>query len=413
MSLPTKVPVACVSCGTVFIKHRSTLWHMTPGVPLHCSKACQYAAATVALTCEGCRVGYTKLRCEVEKAKRKGFLRTFCTKACFLAYESRQAAARVSTATVGPPERLITDTEIRTDTGRRRYYDAETAALSDGVNRKRACVSCGVIRKSKSVMCRDCWMQARASTYLTLNCTQCGSGFTKMRAEHEKALRGGQTNAFCGSTCHHQWMREHPSGICAHCGGPMKIEGAKRYCSHACRVAVRNARRAQKAKPCPQCGKVFEYSSVRRMYCDRICADMAHADRMVGTGNSRYKDGTSYGLWFREMRPLIMERDGSQCRVCATPDRQIPTGRKCGQPMKSILVQHHINEQPWDNRAKNLILLCQSCHMVHHKSKPTPYPWFASYAESATRSMTSKWTATVTSLQNRFSSTTASSSMTP
>ena len=112
--------------------------------------------------------------------------------------------------------------------------------------------------------------------------------------------------------------------------------------------------------------------------------------RMIGAGNSHYKTGTSYAEWFRRMRPLIRERD-KVCRVCLQPGR----------------VVHHINYQPPDCRPENLILLCASCHIVHHKSKRTPFPWFASYAENATLSMTSRWEATVTSLQARFSSTTA------
>lgn len=128
---------------------------------------------------------------------------------------------------------------------------------------------------------------------------------------------------------------------------------------------------------------------------------------MVGDGNSHYKDGTSYGKWFREVRPLILERDENICRACEEPDRMVPTGRNDHYLLKSLLVVHHINEQPADNRPENLVAVCQPCHMIHHKSATTPFPWFASYAERATQSMTSKWKATATSLQVKYSSTTA------
>lgn len=411
-SLPAVVPVQCQSCTTVFDKARSTLWRVKPGTPLYCSQTCRYAAAVVTLTCEGCGTKYTKMRCEVEKARRKGFARSFCTKACFHSAATAAATARVVTLAAQAPSltaaELVTAETVRTATGRRRYYGSDVAALTDGANRKRPCVVCGTVRKSRSAVCRGCYQKARASTYLTLSCSQCGSEFRSMRAEHDKRVRDGQERFFCGMPCHHQWLREHPSGVCGHCRGPMKLDGkSRRYCSVECRTAARDTRRLSKVRPCPQCGVEYVPKSSRQVYCDRVCADQAHSERMVGAGNSHYKDGTSYAEWFRQMRPLILHRDGSQCRVCSAPDRLVPTGRKDHQQWKSLLAIHHLNELPADNRPENLITLCSPCHMRHHKSTTTPYPWFESYAESATRSMTSRWTATVTSLRMKFSSTTA------
>lgn len=247
-------------------------------------------------------------------------------------------------------------------------------------------------------------MAARAATYLTLNCTQCGAEFTKMRAEHEKKLRDGQTNHYCSPVCASAALKGEGCP-CLRCGKPTgSKDRGRRYCSKECRLAVS---RAGKDIPCPQCGREFFPKSSRTVYCDRVCANAAHSTRMVGAGNSKYKDGTSYADWFRKMRPLIFERDDRMCRVCETPEQMTPTGRADNFRFKSLLVVHHINEQPSDNRPENLILLCQPCHMVHHKSKPTPYPWFGSYAERATSYMTSKWMAQVTSLQVKYSSTTA------
>lgn len=406
--LSGRVPTKCPTCSTVGERFRSRLKGLSEGTPLFCSRKCQYATATIALTCEGCGTAYTKLRCEVEKAKRKGFTRSFCTRTCFLETSSRNAHERAMTLIpeqpIGP---VISDKRVLTESGRRRYYTAEVAALTDGVNRKRPCLQCGTIRKSKNVMCRPCYLSARASTYLTLTCTQCSSPFVKMRAERESRERAGQTNAFCRFECHHQWMREHPSGRCGRCEKPFKVDNAKRFCSDDCRLAVRDERRESKNRPCPQCGVVYIPRGSRQQFCDRICADQAHSERMIGMGNSHYKDGTSYAEWFRQMRPLILERDGSQCRVCSVTDRLVPTGRSDHFQWKSLLAVHHLNEDPADNRPGNLILICSPCHMRHHKSATTPYPWFATYAENATRSMTSRWTATVTSLQMKFSSTTA------
>jgi 5-methylcytosine-specific restriction endonuclease McrA len=128
---------------------------------------------------------------------------------------------------------------------------------------------------------------------------------------------------------------------------------------------------------------------------------------MTGTGNSHFKDGTSYADWFRKMRPLIITRDGgvcAACRQCPPPTRYL---RKGVPAERSALLVHHIDENPANNRPENLVTVCEGCHMVHHKSNTTPFSWFAAYAEKATRSMTSRWKATVTSLQVKYSSTTA------
>lgn len=210
-------------------------------------------------------------------------------------------------------------------------------------------------------------------------------------------------NVYCSHGCVAKALKGegHP---CLHCGKPTgSTDRKRRYCSKECRAAVRPV----KTKDCPQCGATFQYSSERRAFCSRTCADAAHSTRMVGTGNSRFKTGTSYALWFRRMRPLIRERDEALCRACLQPDQPYQVKRAGKISMRSSLVVHHINEKPWDNRPQNLILLCKTCHGVHHKSATTPYPWFGSYAADATRSMTSKWKATVTSLQKKFSSTTA------
>lgn len=406
LSLPTRVPVKCNGCQAVFFKARSALWHGTPGIPLYCSKVCQYGAAWLDLTCEGCGSPFRKRRAEADKAARQGLTKTFCTRACWTSWMGYQTADRLTerTAPPLPASTVVTDEAVRTETGRRRYYSPDVAALSDGANRLRACAVCGKVRKGKAVLCRGCWMQARADTYLTLHCVQCGSEFTRMRAEHEKALRRDQRNFYCSHKCASAALTSLGCP-CLKCGRPTgSKDRGRRYCSKGCRLAVS---RAGKEIPCPQCGREFFPKSKRTVYCDRICANDAHSQRMIGAGNSHYKDGTSYADWFRKMRPLIFERDGRICRVCETVDRMVPTGRGDAFQFKSLLLVHHINEQPWDNRPENLILLCASCHITHHKSKPTPYPWFGSYAERATSYMTSRWTAQVTSLQTKYSSTTA------
>jgi hypothetical protein len=381
----------------VFTRPRSFVLKITPGIPMYCGRPCLKAAKSVTLTCEGCGTSYSRRRCEVEKAKRQGFARSFCTKRCFLDTQTAERQPAVLPDEYVPLDQLITSDVLPTATGRRVYYSAEIAARSDGVNKRRACVSCGKIRKSKSATCRACYLAARSATQVTMTCSQCGQGFDLMRAENEKKKRAGQTERFCSGRCHHEAMRTG-GRLCWHCSQPSgSRDPGRRYCSRECRAA---------ARPRPHCLTVFEFSSVRTIYCSRWCANEAHSLRMIGAGNSHYKDGTSYADWFRKMRPLILERDQKSCRACGRPNFLMPTGRNTPPLVKSGLVIHHLNEVPADNRPENLIALCVTCHAIHHKSATTPFQWFATYTVSATRSMTSKWTATVTSLQVRYSSTT-------
>lgn len=139
-----------------------------------------------------------------------------------------------------------------------------------------------------------------------------------------------------------------------------------------------------------------------------MCADAAHADRMRGSGNAHFKDGTSYATWFADMRPLILERDQHRCVTCGAPETATPITWRGQQVMRTTMTIHHISEDVTDNTPENLVTLCKTCHAVHHKSKATPWPWFAAYALAASLSMTSKWTAATTSLRMVYSPTTAS-----
>jgi 5-methylcytosine-specific restriction endonuclease McrA len=86
---------------------------------------------------------------------------------------------------------------------------------------------------------------------------------------------------------------------------------------------------------------------------------------MRGKGNSHFKDGTSYATWFREMRPIILERDRHACVACKKTEK---------------LIVHHVDHVPWHNESHNLITLCATCHAVHHKSKVSPFPWLKKLA---------------------------------
>lgn len=237
----------------------------------------------------------------------------------------------------------------------------------------------------------------------------CGEPFTMQAAEVRKALRR-DLRVYCSRVCAEAGQADTQRTRKCVCGVKLR-KGQPVYCSPACRRANHKGRKLPDIG-CPICGVMFRPTSSRTAYCSRVCANTAHSRRMVGKGNSHYRDGTSYAKLFRSMRPLILERDDGVCAVCG----EAPTMtyvRGGAEVTRSQLSIHHLNEVVEDNRPENLITLCQGHHMTHHKSKVTPYPWFETWAIERSTSMTSRWKARVTSLQTAYSSTTASSSTTP
>lgn len=271
---------------------------------------------------------------------------------------------------------------------------------------RRTCPQCGTVFVKNSVKyCTTACAEKGRSALRMYPCSHCGKDFEKLRYDAEKSSRKGRP-MYCSPSCTKAGIAQTLQVNFCECGNPMP-RSRKVTCSDACL----SARRAltHKQVPCQHCGAVFRPSSTRRMYCSVDCANRAHSHRMVGKANPHYKSGTSYAGWFKAMRPLILERDGHRCVVCRACPPPLQYRRKGKPAQKSRLAIHHINEQPWDNRAENLITLCSTCHATHHKSASTPYPWFGQAARVANLSMTFRWQRTVTSLLERYSSTTASS----
>jgi hypothetical protein len=319
-------------------------------------------------TCDYCGKTFLRVPAEVAKARRLGQNGLYCDRVCS------------SRARVLPPRRC-------------RTCGAEFPA-------RRA-----TTRSAKtfcSTVCRQRF------SLITLVCDGCRQSYEVTSYDHAKRVRNGQKIFCCSKLC----LGKIYANKCRRCGA-VANKGSL-YCSPACRKAVGNpSTRTVPDRACDQCGIVFRPGSSRRAYCSRSCANAAHSDRMVGSGNSKYKNGQSYALWFRSMRPLIMEREKWCCATCGAPEQPIPFTRKGKVSYRSNFHVHHIDENPSDNRAENLVALCGTCHATHHHSAVTPWPLLGQYAEAASASMTSKWQARVTSLQTRYSYITASSSTTP
>lgn len=355
-SLPGRVPVLCDGCGKTFDRVRSLVKDaaMKGSTRIFCSKACASAAARVEIACANCGDTFTRTKAELRKAEKNGWTTTLCSVACRSEHESKRAAAS-----------------------------------------RRKCGHCGetVPHRHLRYCSEEC---ARKNFETTLTCEQCGGEFVVKRYEAAKRERQGKPIRFCSKTC---MGKSYTTRRCRQCGGNLPDRDRK-YCSADCKQAALKQQRPRKLpeKVCTECGRIFPPRTSRHTYCDRYCANAAHSRRMAGEGNGRYRHGRSYNIQFKRMRHKILLRDEMKCVACKTPNRRVEVKKKTGVELRTVLVVHHINEDPKDNRPENLISLCHRCHMIHHKSKTTPFTWFAEYAEKATASMTSRWKDSVTSL---------------
>lgn len=229
---------------------------------------------------------------------------------------------------------------------------------------------------------------ARPRTMIDLTCAMCSKAFQRARCDHDKSLKLNCHEFYCSQTCSQRHHALKHRKLCAHCQTPITAHENRsrnaKYCSDECVAASR----VRPEKSCPNCGDQFTPVGAQQAYCSRDCANAAHSTRMIGAGNSHYKDGRSYALWFQGMRPLILERD-TGCAVCGKTTRPHV---------------HHIDHDPANNVPENLVVLCHSHHIIHHKSATTPWPWLSDYAVTRSLSMTSKWKKRTTSLQKAFAS---------
>lgn len=202
---------------------------------------------------------------------------------------------------------------------------------------------------------------------------------------------------YCSRACWSEAQNTQRFGprTCSVCGGAAPKatsygRDAEPYCSTVCRDTMRERRKAatreSNTRPCEWCGTLFVRVNRYSRFCCRQCASLAHSDRMGQAGNPKWKDGATQrrqvhgSRAFRVMRPLVVAADGHQCVACGRANTRLEV--------------HHLNSDPTDNRARNLVTLCSACHREWHRAeaagRATPWPWLSTYTRSRRLSTTSK-----------------------
>lgn len=230
----------------------------------------------------------------------------------------------------------------------------------------------------------------RPLLWVTYSCARCGVGVERKAYDLRKTLSRIKAGPFCGHDCATRatnvarGLRE--TRACVRCTAPLPSRrngGGSQLCSDACRSAhyaeIGAARRIVPERSCEICGATYRPMSLTytSRTCSRRCAGKLHSMRMAGAGNPGWRDGASTRREkpavvraFYRMKAPIMQRDGMCCVVCSAVDD---------------LEMHHIDQNPENNAASNLVTLCEGCHKEWHrveksKSRTKLWPWLSEYA---------------------------------
>ena len=231
-----------------------------------------------------------------------------------------------------------------------------------------------------------------------VSCARCAKAGIRPACEVVKHERRGLENFYCSADCWGAETNDARFGkrLCARCGEPAPKSlgnfGSQKqgrvFCSLACKDEERQEeleqRIVERMRPCERCQAMFVPHSAATRFCSRPCAERAHSGAMLGANNPRWQNGVAaqrsaphVTRRYRELRPHILARDGLRCVECSASEN---------------LEVHHIDENPLNNRASNLVTLCNPCHKRVHFSDAGGLmsQRLKTYAERPL-SMTSRW----------------------
>jgi hypothetical protein len=126
-----------------------------------------------------------------------------------------------------------------------------------------------------------------------------------------------------------------------------------KYCSRLC-MGV--AKRKEKPKNCPTCGKVF--ITTRGKHCSKSCAAISI------TNTARGKED---GFWFENGYKILYLGRGNE--IESIKEHIYVMQNHLGRKLNNDEVVHHKNEIKTDNRIENLQVMTKSEHSIYHREK--------------------------------------------
>lgn len=112
----------------------------------------------------------------------------------------------------------------------------------------------------------------------------------------------------------------------------------------------------------PECNKtILKRKKSIRKYCNRKCEYGDRSRKRSGSNSPNWQGGLSkqdYDLKFnKQLREEIRKRDNYTCQECSITEKELK------KKFHKKLDVHHIDYNKKNNKKKNLISLCKSCHM--------------------------------------------------
>lgn len=210
----------------------------------------------------------------------------------------------------------------------------------------------------------------------TFRCVVCRSEFDRPPAHASRSPRG----PYCSRRCFGRSERgkNNPGWIggaakvrCLNCKRQYQASPGdaprRRFCSRTCIWAYY---RKQRLITCPVCGAQLVRRGHRQRFCSRRCASISHRTAVLRQMNGRWKyglfAGTMYGLavW-KELKRLVLIRDGRRCVVCKTDQRRLHV--------------HHIDGSKTVSVPANLVSLCIPCHRKVHTKIGINMVWMSRF----------------------------------
>ncbi len=229
----------------------------------------------------------------------------------------KQSTSKPILVTESDARRIIESCPRNRDSNRQSFLDR--ASIRPYASK--TCAKCGARKSRNGTVCWECY-RIISSVKVSLSCHSCGKKFARELFNYRKSITRGCINFFCSAKC--SWLHH-----------------------------------SKKRKQCLVCG---EYLPDRHMkFCSVGCRRKDTAPM-----KKRVYRGQSYTVAFREIRPIVLKRDGFKCMKCGTHQKFKKTRVVGAKPVSNLIV-HHRNQDIHDNRMRNLLTMCRPCHASHHK----------------------------------------------
>jgi hypothetical protein len=195
------------------------------------------------------------------------------------------------------------------------------------------------------------------------SCSNCGKDVIRENSKRNRAVK----NVFCNHKCQGEWQRgknnhawtggkaERKCQICDEKFLLVKKNSPKIHCKR-CKEEL-TILRTKDLRTCLVCSEEFITKKyLKKDYCSRECASLAHSLKMRGEDNPNYVDGNGSGRhpveFNKRLKRKIRNRDNYTCQICDIKEADYD---------KNLDV-HHIDYDKSNNVESNLIALCNSCH---------------------------------------------------